>query len=70
VPPLLVAGPSLCQYDYVSSGRARWAAFTATATCDHDGDGKGTVVTLKGKVDDKTGQVVRDSLVVTGDDDE
>jgi len=64
------AGPSLCQYDYVSSGRGRGAAFTATATCDHDGDGKGTVVTLKGKVDDKTGQVVRDSLVVTGDDDE
>ena len=31
---------------------------------------KRTVVTLEGKVDDKTGQVVRDSLVVTGDDDE
>lgn len=64
------AGPSLCQYDYVSSGRGRGATFTATATCDHDGDGKGTFVTLKGKVDDKTGQVVRDSFVVTGDDDE
>jgi hypothetical protein len=63
------AAPTQCQYDYSSAGRGPQATFTATATCDHDGDGKGTFITLKEKVDDK-GQVVRDSLVVTGDDDE
>lgn len=63
------SAPSLCQYAYVSSGQGPAATFTATATCDHDGDGKGTFITLKEKVDAK-GEIVRESLLVTGDDDD
>jgi hypothetical protein len=43
--------------------------FMAVARCDHDGDGKGTFIALEEKVNDK-GDVVRESLEITGDDDD
>jgi hypothetical protein len=59
--------PVLCRYAYESNGKTGAdAQYTATVTCDPDGDGKYVQAVLKG-AGDPSGEAKRVSLVVTGD---
>ena len=56
-----------CQYTYESNGKTGEAAtYTATATCDPDGNGKMVKVVLKGK-GGAAGDAERVSLTVDGE---
>lgn len=59
-------GDLYCQYAFTSGGSGPDAQYTATVTCDPDGDGRLLRATLVG-AGDATGNAHRVSFTITGD---